>query len=926
MKRTLIIILVALIAVVAGYIFFTRNDVVFSKESSLYKAVPVSSPLFLEVNSLKSIPLENELLTNLSGIDFISNLLAKVSQSDKIISDLKEIQGSWARRPFILAYDFVGDEKIEPLIISSIKNNNELHGFELLLGEISGVSNPQPSEKRYSSYKIFSFSNPEGKSFYFSAAEGLILFSPELIMVEKGLRQLNSENLTDIQNFNKVNKTAASGSDIACYINHERFAELLGRIINSKTFSEENEFGESVRINLRRKILETKDFASWSEMDMSLTGDMISLNGITAADDSLNHFITVFTGQTAERCNAGKVLPRNTSFYIGYTFSDRDLFFQNLIDYFKMSNTFYEREEHLKKIERRFGDDSRETLKKMVNNEVLAAITDVSTEGETSSLFVLNLSSVKTSQENFEKMMQNYANSKKIELKSLVAPIPAGNGKTYRVFEFPFPSMPGIWLGETFDFAKARYATFYDDYLVFASSQKVLQEYLADMELGYSLDNDRAYSDFIRTSDTKANIYAFANLSRLLPLSNHLLNSNAGKIVEKSYSETFQKVNLLSWQIICEKDIYFNSIHLGRGKQSKSDGSELWATNLGAELAMKPQIVENHNNPSEKDIIVQDEDYRLHLVSANGQIRWTIPVNGKILGEIHQIDYLRNGKWQFLFNTREKLYLIDINGNNVTGFPVSFDSPATNGVSVFDYDNNRKYRYFLAFENRKVMALDQNGKPVSGWNFSKTESTITTPIQHFRVNNKDYIVFKDAGKIYIQDRRGETRVKTPVQFENSENLLILNLNGTPKIVATDKNGKVYYIYFDGKYAEKNVGNFSAKHFFTIDDLDGNNIPDFIFVDGNKLTVTDENGKNLYEEKLDNDITVPPSVYTFSTHQKLVGVTDSKGNRIYLFKPDGKQNNGFPFRGNSAFSIGNIISGQLCLVVGNNDELVCFGLK
>jgi len=926
MKRTLIIILVALIAVVAGYIFFTRNDVVFSKETSLYKAVPVSSPVFFEVNSLNSIPLENEMLTELSGIEFISTLLAKVSQADKIISDIKEVQGSWARRPFILAYDFVGEEKIEPLIISTIKNSKELHGFGLLLGEISGVSNPELAEKKYSTYKIFSFTNSEGKSFYFSAASGLLLFSPELIMVEKGLRQLSSENLTDIRNFNKVNKSATSGADVSCYINHERFAELLGRIINGRTFSEENEFGESERINLRRKILETKDFASWSEMDMSLTDDLISLNGITAADDSLNHFITVFSGQSAERCNAGKILPRNTAFYMGFTFSDREQFFENLIDYFKISNTFYEREEYLKKIERRFGDDSRETFNKMVNNEVLAAITNVSADGETSSLFVVNLASRKTNQENFEKMLQNYANSKKVDFNSLVSPVPAGNGKTYRVFEFPFPSLPGVWFGETFGFVKARYATFYDDYLVFASSQKGLQEYLADMELGYSLENERVYSNFIQTSDSKANINAFANLSRLLPLSSYLLNSNTAKIAE-SYAETFQNVNLLSWQMICEKDIYFNSIQLGKGKQSKSDGGELWTANLGAELAIKPQIVENHNNPTEKDIIVQDEDNRLHLISANGQIRWSIPVNGKILGEIHQVDHLRNGKWQFLFNTREKLYLLDINGNNVAGFPVSFDSPATNGVSAFDYDNNRKYRYFLAFENKQVLALDQNGKPVSGWNFTKTESVVTTPIQHFRVSSKDYIVFKDAGKIYIQDRRGETRVKTPVQFENSENPLVLNLNGTPKIVATDKNGKVYYFYFDGKYAEKNVGSFGAKHLFAVDDLDGNNIPDFIFVDGDKLTVTDENGKMLYEKTFDNDISIPPSIYTFSARQKMLGVSDTKGNRIYLFKPEGKQYAGFPFRGNSAFSIGSILPGQLSVITGNNDdELVCFGLK
>ena len=98
------------------------------------------------------------------------------------------------------------------------------------------------------------------------------------------------------------------------------------------------------------------------------------------------------------------------------------------------------------------------------------------------------------------------------------------------------------------------------------------------------------------------------------------------------------------------------------------------------------------------------------------------------------------------------------------------------------------------------------------------------------MSNKDYIVFKDAGKIYIQDRRGETRVNIAAQFENSNNPLFLDLNGTPKIVATDKSGTVYYLYFDGKSTKKYSGNFSADHFFAVDDLDGNKVPDFIFVD------------------------------------------------------------------------------------------------
>jgi hypothetical protein len=282
-----------------------------------------------------------------------------------------------------------------------------------------------------------------------------------------------------------------------------------------------------------------------------------------------------------------------------------------------------------------------------------------------------------------------------------------------------------------------------------------------------------------------------------------------------------------------------------------------------------------------------------------------------------------------LFNTKSKLYLVDRLGNNVAHFPIKFPSPATNGINVFDYDNNREYRYFVACDNKKVYAYSGDGKILSGWKFGKTNSAVTTPVKHFRINNKDYIVFKDQSKIYIQNRRGETRVNTSAKFENSNNELILNLDGIPKIVTTDNTGKVYYIYFSGKFEAKKTDKFSQNHFFTVADIDGNGKPDFVFVDGRELKVMDENGKTLFSEKFRNPIQHQPNLYAFSSKMKKIGIVDSKANRIYLFDPKGKLHEGFPLHGNSEFSIGKISnsSGQLNLLVGSkNGDLYNYTLN
>jgi hypothetical protein len=140
----------------------------------------------------------------------------------------------------------------------------------------------------------------------------------------------------------------------------------------------------------------------------------------------------------------------------------------------------------------------------------------------------------------------------------------------------------------------------------------------------------------------------------------------------------------------------------------------------------------------------------------------------------------------------------------------------------------------------------------------------------------------------------------------------------PKIITTDVNGKVYYLYFSGKYEIKDVGNFSADHFFTCEDLNGNDVPDFVFVDGNRLRVMDENGKELYDEKFDNTINQPPNIYNFGPNLQKVGIVESSSNRIWLYDPEGDLHDGFPLQGSSEFSIGYLSSnsGQLNLLVGS----------
>lgn len=927
MKRYLIVILFVLVASVGVFYYFSDNKEVFQHESSLYKAVPLTAPLFFETDGLNAIPIQNPAVSELAGIPKFNEHLNKLSSILNTIKDEEEIQNQLGRRSMLLAFDFVGKNVLYPVIISSLKSVKERQGLELLIEKLTGISRAAFQNRNYNGYTIIDVADVEGSNkLSLGIAGSLVIISPEVILVEKCIRQLNASGITENQYFKLVNKTVANQSDVSLYINHRRFPELWANYLNGKTKKQNNEFGETNRLNLKRAILKIKDYASWSELDFSFYNNRLLLHGITAADDSLYHFLSVLQGQQAVHDNASRILPKSTSFFIGFSFSNKDLFFSNVENYFVHSDAYYSREEKIKKMEIYFRANSRQKFEQMVHDRVIAAITSVSAEAEVESLFIMRGQSEKESRDLFEGMLNRYAKRKDITLDSLVDTYVSSEEKHYRIYQFPYPSLPGIWLGNAFDFVQARFAAFRDEVLIFASSKKGLENYLDDMDSGNILRNDNDYEAVRKSIESTSNLNLYANVNELYALRHRLFNEDLNEGLAQN-EEIFRKFNTINWQVVCENNVFFNTVNLGYEQKQKNDIREKWQCKLGANVAIKPQIVTNHNNKAEKEIIVQDLNNQLYLISAEGKIIWSAPVSGKILGEIHQVDYYNNGKLQFLFNTSEKIYLIDRNGDRVANFPIILQSQATNGVNVFDYNNNNRYRYFVACQDQKVYAYSHEGEIISGWIFGKTKGTVVNPVQHFRVNNKDYIVFADETKVYIQNRRGQTRVNFSADFMPAKNDITLNIQGVSKMVTTSQTGEVFYLFFDGKFSQKKTRKFSPDHRFKVDDINGDGKPEFVFINEDKLVVFNEEGDQLFEEEFDNNLQ-EVALYDFAATRKMIGVTDAPENEIYLFDSTGKQYDGFPLNGNSEFAIEKLHSdGSFSLVVGDEDDnLRCYELE
>jgi hypothetical protein len=197
----------------------------------------------------------------------------------------------------------------------------------------------------------------------------------------------------------------------------------------------------------------------------------------------------------------------------------------------------------------------------------------------------------------------------------------------------------------------------------------------------------------------------------------------------------------------------------GPGQQKKPTDTRVTFSGLSL---LKPALVQNYVE-RKNEILVQDSDNNLQLVDANGKPRWVAAIKDRITTETGQVDYLKNGKVQFLFCTSGKIHLIDRLGKYVPGFPREISMKSPRWLSVIDYDKSRNYRWMIADDDGNILLLDKDGKVLPGWSPKPLGRPFADAPDFYRIQGRDYFLAVTVdGDIHLFNRRGETVSGFPV--------------------------------------------------------------------------------------------------------------------------------------------------------------------
>jgi len=429
-----------------------------------------------------------------------------------------------------------------------------------------------------------------------------------------------------------------------------------------------------------------------------------------------------------------------------------------------------------------------------------------------------------------------------------------------------------------------------DNFLFISSSLKSLKTVIEN----YLLKNTYQYSENYKKSK-----------SLMSKESSFDINSKNGSLINFSkligIKPVKNKFNNVKFQIINENEIlHINGIIDSYNNESINKKiSKIFSTKIKGKIVMNPHFVTNHITKA-KEIVVQDNNNYLYLISNQGKVIWKKKLAGKILGKIKQVDIYKNGRLQLIFVTDKRLYVLDRNGKEVKPFPKVFRDKITQPLSVFDYDNNKNYR-FLVTQNNELLMYDSKGKIVKGFKYEKSRDIIYPP-KHYRIKNKDIIAVKTEKGLKVLNRRGKIRIKIKdnIKFSNND---VFRLNNY--LICTSEKGNLVQIDMNGSVSTRKL-NLSNNHKI-------NSKYNLVsIIDGNKLT------------NLNKSIDLPfgnysdPLIFSYNKRKKF-SIFDNQSKKIYLF--DDKLNlvESFPLYSISNIDLDNIDKDQNLELILAEDE-------
>lgn len=595
------------------------------------------------------------------------------------------------------------------------------------------------------------------------------------------------------------------------------------------------------------------EFSDWALLDFDINDEYINLNGISIANDSLKNYLNLFKNSNPLTNSTPSFAPIEADAILSYTFDNHQIFTENQKEFSKLTSP----------------------VDSLLN-----------TVEEIGFIYLKNQKAIILNTYGAENIAEYLTRIKK----------GTSDYQGNEIMELTEVDFLNKRLNPIIKDYVTNFCTIIENAFVFTENIEILQTIIRNYKNGNTFNKSSVYNSAMKKLAEESTILFISNSKNM----EHILKNHFSEDFYKGIKETATDKYSYAAQAITDKNFYHTNIIIQKIKKENKTTkiAPLYSIKLDSEIANEPQFVTNHLT-NRKEIVVQDMNNNLYLISGKGKILWKKELTGSIQGKIEQVDIFKNGRLQLAFTTDNQFLVLDRNGKEVAQFTKNYDGGNLNPLAIFDYDGKKNYR-FVVTQAEKIFMYNSKASIVDGFKYTKAEKPIISAPKHMRMGKKDFLVFKlQDGTLKILNRVGSVRTKINEKIDFSENEVFLYKN---KFTLTDKKGILYQIDEKGKSNSTNL-NLSKDH--------------GIHATSKTLAVMNDNILSIRGKQIELELGVYTQPKIFYLYDKIyIAVTDLQHQKIYLFDSQAKPIPNFPVYGSSIIDLNDM----------NNDKKLEFVTK
>lgn len=371
----------------------------------------------------------------------------------------------------------------------------------------------------------------------------------------------------------------------------------------------------------------------------------------------------------------------------------------------------------------------------------------------------------------------------------------------YDIFAIDIPELPAGLIGPMYQGFPRTYITYIAPYLVMSNHAQVLQNYIIDYENQLTWQHSPEMDSVLTDSKSTAQLAMVTNLRK----------SQSARLHGKTYNDLSAKVESIVFQCTYLDGEASAEIQL-HTKKKQTRAKILNRTFLNVDIEwpvlndLKLAVLQNPIDGS-SEILITDPTNNLLRINdlKSGKPDILTQLNGPIVTDAYNVDFLNIGRRQRVLATQNELYAIDEDDSStVIKFSMPFLSPSPiTSLSLIDGGQDGSNRFIIKNAAQELFLWESVAKPIRKLTQNIKFEHIQNPVVTLnQIGNRAYIVTQGNGKIYVIDENKSVKKGFPIDILSrtiSPFTWIQNPNsGQAEIVGVSASGELIKVSLDGK--------------------------------------------------------------------------------------------------------------------------------